>query len=123
MNFLEHDLYKEDIAYVAGLELPWEKLQNKFILISGASGLIASCLIDVLMLKNLGGLNCKVYALGRNAEKAKNRFSPYWERNFFEFISHDINTPLEMDADNVDYVIHMASNTHPVAYATDPIGM
>ena len=34
MNFLEHDLYKEDIAYVAGLELPWEKLKNKFILIS-----------------------------------------------------------------------------------------
>lgn len=27
-----------------------------------------------------------------------------------------------MDTDTVDYVIHMASDTHPVAYATDPIG-
>ena len=97
-------------------------LQNKSILISGASGLIASCFIDVLMRKNQDGLNCKVYALGRNVEKAKNRFSPYWESNLFDFISHDINTPLEMDTDTVDYVIHMASDTHPVAYATDPIG-
>ena len=24
--------------------------------------------------------------------------------------------------DNIDYVLHLASNTHPVAYATDPIG-
>ncbi len=122
MNFLENELYKEDIAYVAGTELPWNKLQKKTILISGASGLIASCFIDVLMRKNQNGLNCKVYALGRNVEKAKTRFSPYWESNLFEFINHDINTPLEIDADTMDYVIHMASNTHPVAYATDPIG-
>ena len=40
------------------------------------------------------------------------------------FIQHDINFPLnEIDAEiKVDYVIHLASNTHPVAYATDPIG-
>ena len=25
-------------------------------------------------------------------------------------------------ADQVDFVVHLASNTHPVAYATDPIG-
>lgn len=37
MNFLENDLYKEDIAYVAGFELSWHMLQNKSILISGAS--------------------------------------------------------------------------------------
>lgn len=122
MNFLENELYKEDIAYVAEIELPWHMMQNKSILISGASGLIASFFIDVIMRKNQSGLNCKVYALGRNVEKAKKRFSPYWETPFFEFISHDINTALEINVDSVDYVLHMASNTHPVAYATDPIG-
>ena len=40
----------------------------------------------------------------------------------FEFISHDINKPIELDIGTVDYVLHMASNTYPVAYATDPIG-
>ena len=55
MYFLGNELYKEDIAYVAGIELPWHKLQNKSILISGASGLIPSCFIDVLMQKNQTG--------------------------------------------------------------------
>lgn len=43
MNFLENDLYKEDIAYVAGFELSWHMLQNKSILISGASFEGLSC--------------------------------------------------------------------------------
>ena len=120
---IDNSIYREDIKYVAGLDLPWEKLSNKSILITGASGLIGSFLIDVLMEKNLHGLNCKVYALGRNLEKAKNRFERYWTSPFFEFVSHDINEPLELEkADQVDFVVHLASNTHPVAYATDPIG-
>lgn len=122
MDLLKNKLYQEDLDYIAQLNLPWERLQDKSILISGASGLIASCLIDVIMRKNQEGLNCQVYALGRSIEKAKARFVSYWESEHFTFISHDINAPLEMDADTVDYILHMASNTHPVAYATDPIG-
>ncbi|MGO5026433.1 NAD-dependent epimerase/dehydratase family protein [Mediterraneibacter faecis] len=70
---IDNSIYKEDIKYVANLEIPWEKLRNKSILITGASGLIGSFLIDVLMEKNcmVHGLNCKVYALGRNLDKAK----------------------------------------------------
>lgn len=49
MKFLDNALYREDINYIAEFNLPWEKLQDKSILISGASGLIASCLIDVVM--------------------------------------------------------------------------
>ena len=120
---IDNSIYREDIKYVADLELSWEKLSNKSILITGASGLIGSFLIDVLMEKNQQGLNCKIYALGRNLDKAKNRFKMYWASPLFEFVSHDINEPLELDdADQVDFVVHLASNTHPVAYATDPIG-
>lgn len=123
MKLFENELYIEDVDYVAGLDLPWEKLEGGSILISGASGLIASCLVDVLMKKNETGFGCKIYALGRNTEKAKVRFSKYWCNELFEFISHDINKPLELkNIATVDYVLHMASNTHPVAYAIDPIG-
>lgn len=122
MNLLDSVLYMEDINYISTLSLPWEKLHGKSILISGASGLIASCLIDVIMEKNKEEFNCKVYALGRNTEKAKERFNAYWNNKLFEFISHDINMPLDLDVGTVDFVLHMASNTHPVAYASDPIG-
>lgn len=51
MKAIENELYVEDIQYVAGLDMPWEKFQDKSVLISGASGLIASCFIDVIMKK------------------------------------------------------------------------
>ena len=42
MDIHEHPLYKEDIKRVAELPLPWEKIQDVSILISGSTGLIGS---------------------------------------------------------------------------------
>lgn len=55
-------------------------------------------------------------------DKARQRFSDYWNDDLFEFISHDIDEPIDLNIGTVDYVLHMASNTHPVAYSSDPIG-
>lgn len=123
MKLLDNKQYIDDLKYTASLDLPWEKLKNSFIMISGASGMIGSFLIDVLMFKNRNeNLSCKVLALGRNEERAKKRFSSYWDHPDFQFVKGDINNGLNIDIDHVDYVFHAASNTHPVAYATDPIG-
>lgn len=124
MKIIENELYKEDIKYISDLDLPWEKLKNSSLFISGASGLIGSCLVDSIMQHNKDyGLECKIYALGRNRDKIEERFSEYLQSNLFEFISFDINNKLELDnIKNIDYVLHLASNTHPLAYSTDPIG-
>ncbi|WP_298463151.1 NAD(P)-dependent oxidoreductase [uncultured Mitsuokella sp.] len=124
MDIHEHPLYKEDVKRVAELSLPWEKIQDASILISGATGLIGSFLIDVLMWRNTyRKANCKVFALGRSEEKAKRRFAYYKDSSLFHFLSHDINEPLHLqNNERIEYVLHLASNTHPVAYATDPIG-
>lgn len=122
MKVYENEQYKSDVKYVAGLELPWDKLQGRSVMISGATGLIGSFLIDVLMEKNLSGLDCTVYALGRNEQRAKERFS-YCDNGKLVFIPYDINKPLcRDDIGTVDFILHLASNTHPMAYATDPIG-
>ena len=114
----------EDIRYVAGLNLPWSKLQNKSVMLSGATGLIGSFFIDVILEKNiLDNLNCTIYALGRNEKKARERFSKHIEDPHFQFISYDVKTPLICkDIGKVDYILHLASNTHPILYSTDPIG-
>lgn len=121
---IQNDLYLDDIKYIAELGLPWDKLHGKTILITGASGLIGSFLVDVLMYRNGHcDQNCKIYAVGRNVGKAKDIFSDYWEDKLFEFIAHDISEKLNLNKKGtIDYVLHMASNTHPVAYSTDPIG-
>ena len=124
MKVYENSLYIEDIKKAAALDLPWERLQDKSVLISGATGLVGSCFIDLIMERNISqGMNCKVYALGRNAQKAKDRFGYCLDSSLFCFIAADINKPLvREDIGKVDFVLHLASNTHPVAYATDPIG-
>lgn len=124
MLVYEHPLYRADIKTVAEMNLPWEKLNGTNLMISGATGLLGSFLIDVIMYKNMKDeLKCTVYALGRNKGKARNCFSYCINSPYFHFFSCDVNQPLSLErVSQVDYVIHMASNTHPVAYATDPIG-
>lgn len=120
---IKSPLYRDDLEYLAGLNLPWNKLENRCILITGASGLIGRLLVDVIMHRNrCCTMNCTVYAVGRNADKAKKVFTDIWGNEQFKFFPHDINKPLELNTRTVDYIVHMASNTHPVAYSTDPIG-
>lgn len=120
-DLLNNQLYLEDLDRIADLPIPWSAFQDKSILISGATGMIGSYLIDVLMRRNRRGLNCRIAALGRSAEKAKARFSRYWDQPGFTFWEADINRGLPDSLGDVDYVLHAASNTHPVAYATEPI--
>ena len=124
MSLYDNEKYMEDINYVSGLNLPWNKLRNKRIMISGATGLIGSFLVDVLLEKNNSdNLNCTVYALVRNEAKAEKRFSKYVSNPQLVFIPYDVKLPLVRDdIEQVEYILHLASNTHPMLYATDPIG-
>ena len=123
MNVYDNSLYLEDVNYVADLNLPWEKLNNKSVMISGATGLIGSMLVDVIMSKNDEGLNCTVYALGRSEERMRKRFTYCFENPLFHFIEYDVNRKLCLTNEvTVDYILHLASNTHPMQYSTDPIG-
>ena len=124
LSYYDNKLYMEDIQYVSNLPLPWEKLQNKSLMLSGATGMIGSFLVDVILEKNFtDGLNCTVFALGRNGEKAKDRFSKFAEDSHFVFIPYDVKLPFERsDLGTVDFILHLASNTHPMQYSTDPIG-
>ena len=119
MKIYENPLYLQDISHVAALDLPWEQLRGCSMLLSGATGMLGSFLIDVLMEKKL---DLTIYALGRNEEKARNRFARWWNDPCFVFVPCDINRGIPLEVESVDYAFHAASNTHPVAYATDPIG-
>lgn len=92
------------------------------LLISGASGLIGSTLIDcILEMNDLCSAGFKIIAIARNRKRAMDRLGLYFDRNDFEFISCDINNSIP-EMGKADYILHAASNTHPLEYSSDPIG-
>jgi nucleoside-diphosphate-sugar epimerase len=118
---ITNKLYQEDIALIASCDLNWKRLCNSKILITGATGLIGTFLIDILMYRNSNfNDNITVYAIGRNRKKAIVRFKDYMDSPYFIFLEQDIQSPIELN-DDINYIIHGASNTHPIAYATEPI--
>ncbi len=119
MDLYRNNLYMDDVSYVASLNLNWQLLSNKNIVVSGATGLIGSFFIDVLLYKKI---SCRIYALARNKDKFRDRFSKYLSDDRLQFVSQDINHALKIDVNQADYVLHLASNTHPLQYANDPIG-
>lgn len=123
MNKLkDNKLYLADLEKYSNLKfIDWNQLINKTIMITGATGLIGRYFIDLIMYKNkTADLKCKILAVGRNVDKARNIFS-YFENEYFEFISHNVVDKFEYEG-KIDYIIHCASNTSPIQYATDPIG-
>lgn len=96
------------------------EVDNQSFLITGASGLIGSCLVDLLMTANQkGGLHNHVYALGRSKVKLQNRFKDYVASPFFHILEQDIRIPLNEEL-HFDYIIHGASNADPISYAKYP---
>lgn len=121
IKFNDSNIYESEIEKIANIDFPWNTLDNKSILITGGSGLIGTLLVDVLMFRNTNfGNTISVNVLSRNESTIMNKFGKYVGNKLFNYIIHDISFPLN----NVDYnyVIHAASNTHPVSYVGDPVG-
>lgn len=111
----QHPLYQEDIRNVLGVD-GIDRLHGKKFLITGATGMVGVMLIDTLMAMG----DVKIYAVGRNREKAKSRLGEYFGNTNFEFIEQDVCLPFP-DFLKPDYIIPAASNTHPLAYSHYPI--
>jgi nucleoside-diphosphate-sugar epimerase len=119
--FIKSPLYKRDIEDISSGGIDWGFYKNKKILITGGNGLIGSFLIDLLMFRNIRyNDNIAIYTVGRDRRKTAKRFGDYFDFPCFNFIEHDLLYPLDRKLD-IDFVIHGASNTHPNAYASDPI--
>lgn len=110
-----HPLYREDLRYILSVERISE-LQGKTVLVTGATGLLGTQLIDALM---LGG-DVRIIAVGRSKEKAAARLGEYYCSPLFSFLEQNVCSPLP-DGTSADYVIPLASNTHPMAYSEFPI--
>jgi len=102
-------------------QINWANLENKSILVTGATGLVGKCLIKVILEHNCAANSrTRIIAVGRSIEKLRERFAEYLNNSDLELYQHDVQQPWNYTK-RIDYVFHMASNTHPLQYALDPI--
>ena len=121
MNPLNSERYRSSLEHLcvgAGLDF----LRGRTVLITGASGMLGSCLVDLLSVWNRGQTSpCRIVAVSRDLESARRRFEAVWEEDFFSFRAQDVCGELNGLPDAVDYIIHAASNADPVSMAKYPV--
>jgi len=117
MSFIYSPAYLADLV-LARKTTDYDFLRGKTLALSGATGLIGSYLIDLL----LGDTNLEVtiHALVRDKVKAYERFQAHRDDARLIIDEIDLSLPIMIDG-NIDYVIHGASITSPHEYGTQPI--
>ncbi len=119
MDYLENDLYVSDLLRAAS-SIPVEKITGKTFLVTGASGLIGSCVVDMLLLLNKQyKANITIYVAGRDVSRLDKRFDIQNTEGIVG-ISYDATKEISFDF-QADFIIHCASNASPEKYVQEPV--
>ena len=105
----ESPVLVEDLQYISSDSvIPWNKLDGKKILITGATGLIGSLLVKALLYAaESKNLNLTVMAFVRNIAKAERVFKAELElkNTLLQFVENDVCSTFCSDL-HADYIIH-----------------
>lgn len=116
MDIYKSKEYCEDLHKISSI-LPG---QNTSFLVTGATGLIGSCIVDSLLYANNNlDQNYSIYVMGRDRKKLEERFSYAQNSKNFYILEQNIQSPISEQFE-VDYIIHAASNADPRSYALYP---
>ena len=101
--------------------VPWEKLRDKTVFVTGATGLIGFNLIEALLYAGRKrDLNLRILALVRDREKAEERFASAGKNGngirFVEGCIEDLPDP----EGPVDYIVHGAAQTASGMFVKQP---
>lgn len=126
-NLYQDGIYREDISRARLMNQDaWQSFNGKQFIITGATGQIGSFFIDALLEEAYADkISCQIFALGRSRGRFEKRFSMYMDDQRLTFVHFNVlgNTrSINTDIHDGAYFLHLASNTHPKQYATDPIG-
>ena len=119
MNYTQ--AYIEDIRNVMERVPDWKELNHKKILITGATGMIGSSVVELLHEMNRyyhAGIT--LYLAGRKKERILQRFTDFMTEKDFVFIPYDADLDQDFEIEP-DYIIHGACKADPTAYGKQPV--
>lgn len=115
MRITQQERYAASLEHALS-ELDLSPLDGKCILVAGASGMLGSCIVDLL--RSSG--RRRVIAMGRNSLAAEERFGPADDTYFF--CRQDVAEPVAELSERADVIVHAASSADPASMAADPVG-
>lgn len=112
---------QSDISYLIENCKYLNNLDNKTIMITGATGLIGSLLIKTILENNkIKNSNIKVLALCRNKDKFNNIFLDYLNDENLKIILQNMEYEIDIE-EKVDYIIHTAAVTQSKLLVQFPV--
>lgn len=122
MHVFDSKIYRSSLMRAISENETLSALTGKNILITGSTGMVGSCLVDMLFcLNEVNKAKNHIFALNRTISSAKKRFSYCKSNEFVHFLDGDVSGTLCNLPDNVDYIIHTASNADPVRISINPV--
>lgn len=116
---MRNSIIQQDLESIINSSVPWEALEGKNILISGANGFLANYLVETILFLNENRFKnkAKVFGLDKNGD----RFDSYKDRSDFVSIIQDVSDPINIK-DEIHFIIQTASQASPKYYGKDPVG-
>lgn len=122
MNY-NNPIAQEDLSKIYNVDLDWNTFNNKTILVTGATGMLATIISYFLLyLKDEKGIDLKLLALCRTKAKAEKTFKEFLDKPYFDLLLQDVCEPIQYDG-GIDYIFHLAGNASPHFINTDPVGI
>lgn len=123
MSLYENKIVQNDLSEISQSVKNIEKLKNTSVLITGATGMLATYITYWLMdLNEKQNYNIQVFALVRSEKTAKQKFQTFLQHSNFHLLVQDVTEEIKL-TEQVDYIIHAAGSASPHFIVNDPVGI
>lgn len=123
MDYIKNAIIQKDLDDICSNEVEFHALRGKTILVTGATGMIASYLVYTLLALNERGFGIKIIVLARNAEKLQSRYGELIKDGQLTVIQQDVCDPIMLEGMSLDYIFHLAGSASPKAILANPVGI